>query len=323
LLVTLDSFAPESSPTVAAIGESPVVRTVDPILQVPGRLSHDGERIDTFVDVVDFRSRTWRPTIEDEVAVRGPGIVISETAADDLGVQPGDAVTLRHPRRSGLTSYELVESQVRVIGVNPLPLRAASFMDRPGAELMRLAGITNVVVVDPAPGATTAEVKRALFGMPGVASVQPITAYTDTVRQQLRSALGILRIVEVAVLVLALLIAFNSASINADERAREEATMFAFGVRLRTVLRIATVENLVIGIVATGLGLLAGWLLLDWLVTGLLPDTYPDLGFVTAVSPTTWITALTLGITAVAAAPLLTTRKLRRMDVPSTLRVVE
>ena len=32
-------------------------------------------------------------------------------------------------------------------------------------------------------------------------------------------------------LLLALLIAFNTASINADERAREEATMFAFGLR--------------------------------------------------------------------------------------------
>jgi putative ABC transport system permease protein len=325
LLVTLDSFLPESAPEVRAIRDSPLVGTADPILQVPGTLTHDGERIDTFVDVVDFGSRTWKPTIERRARVDGPGIVVSETAADDLGLEPGDAVVLRHPRRSGLTSYELVDSTVRVVGVNPLPLRAAAFMDRDDADLMRLAGITNVVVVDPGPGrgATTAAVKRALFGLPGVASVQPVTAYTDTVRQQLRSALGILRIVEVAVLLLALLIAFNSASINADERAREEATMFAFGLPLGRVLRIATVESLAVGIVATGLGLLAGWYLLDWLVTGLLPETYPDLGFVTAVSTTTWVTALVLGVTAVAAAPLLTIRKLRRMDVPSTLRVVE
>ena len=82
--------------------------------------------------------------------------------------------------------------------------------------------------------------------------------------------------VEAAVLLLALLIAFNSASINADERAREEATMFAFGLRPRTVLRIAIDrEPRDRGPGARRLGLGVGWLLLDWLVTGLLPQTYP------------------------------------------------
>ncbi len=99
--------------------------------------------------------------------------------------------------------------------------------------------------------------------------------------------------------------------------------MFAFGVRVRTVLRIATVESFVIGLLGTVAGLGIGWLLLNWLVTGLLPQTYPDLGIVTAVSTTTWVTALTLGVLAVTVAPLFTVRKLTRMDIPSTLRVME
>jgi putative ABC transport system permease protein len=156
-----------------------------------------------------------------------------------------------------------------------------------------------------------------------VASVDPIASYTETIREQLRSALGILTVVEFAVLLLALLIAFNSASINADERAREEATMFAFGVRVRTVLRMATVESLVIGLLGTAVGLGVGWLLLDWLISSLLPQTFPDLGIVTSVSGSTWATAVGLGVVAVTVAPLLMARKLRRMDVPSTLRVME
>ncbi|MGZ6964046.1 MAG: FtsX-like permease family protein [Acidimicrobiia bacterium] len=323
LLVALDSFYLDASPQVTAIEASPLVRTASPILQLPGSLHHGAKRIDTFVDLVDLRSKTWSPTIEHRVSARGPGIVISETAARDLGVHPGDTVVLRHPRRNGPVSYEFVRSKVTVIGVNPLPLRAAAFMDTRDAALMNLVGITNTVVVNPARNTSSDAVKRGLFGAPGVASVQPVTAYTDTVRQTLRSALGILRIVEAAVLLLALLIAFNSASINADERAREEATMFAFGLRVRTVLRIATVESLVIGVLATLLGLVVGWLLLDWLVTGLLPQTFPDLGIVTAVSTGTWLTAMGLGVLAVTVAPLFTVRKLRRMDVPSTLRVME
>ena len=99
--------------------------------------------------------------------------------------------------------------------------------------------------------------------------------------------------------------------------------MFAFGVPVRTVLRVAVVESLVIGVLGTGLGLVVGWLLLHWLITVLLPQTYPDLGIVTSVSGSTWLTAIALGVLAVTLAPLLTVRKLTRMDVPSTLRVME
>jgi putative ABC transport system permease protein len=308
---------------VAAIGSSPLVGRTEAILQLPSRVSHNGRRVDVLVDLVDFESKIWRPTIEQRHDGRGPGIVLSETAAEDLGVEPGDQIILRHPRRTGALSYEFVRSPVTVEGVNPLPLRAAAFMDRADAGLMDLEGITNAVIADPAPGVHASRVQRALFGAPAIASVQPVSAYTDSIRDQLRSALGILTIVEGAVLLLALLIAFNSASINVDERAREEATMFAFGVRVRTVLRMATIESLVIGVLGTAVGLGVGWLLLDWLITSLLPQTFPDLGIVTAVSPGTWLTAVLLGVLAVTIAPLFTARKLRHMDVPSTLRVME
>ena len=323
LTAELDSFYPTAAPQVTGIERSPLVARSSPILQVPSTVEHGGSKVDVFVDLVDLGDRMWRPTIEGRVKVDGPAIVLSTTAAAELGVHAGDRVVLRHPRRTGPLSYRFVRSLVTVMGVNPLPLRAVAFMDIGDADIMNLSGITNAVVVDPAAGRSTDAVKRGLFGADGVASVQPVSAYTDTIREELSRTLGILAVVEVAVLVLALLIAFNTASINADERAREEATMFAFGLPVRTVLRIGTVESFVIGLLGTAVGLAAGWLLLHWLVTRLLPQTFPDLGIVTAVSGSTWSTAVVLGVVAVTVAPLFTVRKLRRMDVPSTLRVVE
>jgi putative ABC transport system permease protein len=189
--------------------------------------------------------------------------------------------------------------------------------------MMNLAGITNTLVVEPAAGRSTADVQRGLFALPGVASVQPVRAFTDTIRNALNRFLGILSVVEAAVLLLALLIAFNSASINVDERARENATMLAFGLPLRSVVRMGVVESVMIGLLGTGVGLGAGWLLLDWIIQGLVPRSLPDLGLVTALSLGTVITAVVLGVVAVALAPLLTVRKLARMDLPSTLRVME
>jgi putative ABC transport system permease protein len=323
LAVGLDSFYPDSSQTVTHVEQSPLVASAEPYLELPGTLEANGTKINSFVDLMHFESRMWHPTIHDRVTVDGLGIVLSEKAARDLRVRPGDNVILRHPLRDGPTSYRLVRTKVPVIGTNPIPLRGVAFMDIHNAGLMNLEGITNSLRVNPTAGVSDNAVKRGLFRQPGVASVQRVSAYTDTIRQQVRSRLDILRIVEVAVLLLALLIAFNSASINADERAREEATMFAFGMRLRSVLRIGTVESMVIGVLGTAVGLVVGWFLLDWLVTALLPQTFPDLGLITAVSGTTWLTAVGLGVLAVTIAPLLTSRKLRRMDIPSTLRVME
>jgi putative ABC transport system permease protein len=49
----------------------------------------------------------------------------------------------------------------------------------------------------------------------------------------------------------------------------------------------------------------------------------PDLGLIVSVAPATIATAFVLGVLAVGLAPLFTYRRLRRMDVPSTLRVME
>jgi putative ABC transport system permease protein len=134
---------------------------------------------------------------------------------------------------------------------------------------------------------------------------------------------GILQVVVWAVLLLAVLIAFNSSSISADERAREHATMFAFGLPTRTVLWLAIVESAMIGVLATVIGVAVGVGLTWWLVQVLFADTVPDLRLVTAIDPNTFLIAGLLGIVAVSLAPILILRQLRRMDIPATLRVVE
>ena len=126
-----------------------------------------------------------------------------------------------------------------------------------------------------------------------------------------------------AVLLLALLIAFNSTSINMDERARENATMFAYGLPVGRVLLVSVVESVLIGLLGTTLGVLAGRALLEWLINVLLPSTFPDIGVSVHLAGSTLLMAVAFGVVAVATAPLFTVRRLRRMDIPSTLRVME
>ena len=116
---------------------------------------------------------------------------------------------------------------------------------------------------------------------------------------------------------------FNSASISFEERQREHATMFAYGVRVRKALRMAIVENLTIGIVATLIGFGGGLWMLWWVVNITAAETMPDIGLLVELSPATLVTVIVLGIAAVALAPLFTARRMRRMDLPGTLRVME
>jgi len=183
-----------------------------------------------------------------------------------------------------------------------------------------LTGTANQVVV--LPSGTAADLERAVFGQPGVSSVDAAAAFADVLDNALAQFTGILRVIEVATLLLALLIAFNTAGITADERTREHATMFAFGLTPRVVLGIAVAENAVIGLLGTLAGIAGGYVGLRYIVSG-FGEVTPDLLVRPTLSTTTIVAVLLLGTSIVALAPLLGLRRQRRMDIPAALRVVE
>jgi putative ABC transport system permease protein len=62
---------------------------------------------------------------------------------------------------------------------------------------------------------------------------------------------------------------------------------------------------------------------ISWVINEVTPQTLPEIGVVVSLSPASIAAAAAVGIGAMALAPLLTVRRLTRMDVPATLRVVE
>jgi putative ABC transport system permease protein len=83
------------------------------------------------------------------------------------------------------------------------------------------------------------------------------------------------------------------------------------------------VENAIIGLIGTAAGIALGLVILNYVLGVTLPETLPDLGVLPSIGLETAAKAVGLGVVAVALAPLLTARRVRRTDVPSTLRVVE
>jgi putative ABC transport system permease protein len=318
--VSLDSYYPVTGPVVSAVRGLPQAGRVQAGLMVPGTVRAHGTAVGVAAEVLP-PGGIWAPELS--AGHLTGGLVISRKAAADLGVRAGDVVTFRHPRAvaGGLVT---VSSPVRVAGIDPTPMRAFAYLTpATAAPLFGLAGMTNLLTVLPSPAHSTADLQRALLNVAHVGSAQSVRAATDGLRSSLDQFTGILNVAAAVALLLVFLIAFNTASIGTDERAREHATMMAFGLPTRAVLGLITVESVLVGGLGTVIGLGAGYGLLAWLTATTVAGTMPEIGVTAAVSAGTVTAALLLGAGTVAAAPLFTLRRLRRTDVPSTLRVAE
>ncbi len=329
VLVQLDTFYPSESPIVADIAALDEIGHVDAGLRVPAAaIDRDGiEAFDLVLEVVDFEGDGWVPSIGGTADVEpSAGIVIADKAAADLGVAAGDIITVRHPAKTGAGAlgFEFVESDFVVSGIHPNPIRSFAFVDDDQANLFGLDGMTNFLHVYPsADGVTRVEMQRALFSADHVASTQAVARISEAFDEAMETFVGFLVITSGAVLVLALLIAFNASRITVEERRREHATMRAFGLPVRSVMIVMMKESVIIGLLATVIGIGVGTWVLDWMLQSLATRTLPDFGIARHLSSTTLVAAMLIGVVAVTVAPLLLVRRVSKMDVPATLRVME
>ena len=210
-----------------------------------------------------------------------------------------------------------------VSGIHPNPIRTFAYADLAVAERLGFGGIANVVHAYPAEGASRGDVQAAVFGLEGVTSAQAVARFAEIFDEALEQFVGFLFVTAGFVLVLAVLIAFNSSRITVEERRREHATMRAFGLPVRSVMGVVVKESVVVGLVATVLGLLAGTLILGWMLNSLAESSLPDFGISVYLAPLTLGIALVVGVLAVAIAPLFLIRGIRKMNLPDTLRVME
>lgn len=324
MIVQFDAIYPVDSPQLSNISQDPAIGASDPLLKLAGSLKHGGVTIQIALDLVNLNSQIWRPSLASgRYPEQEPGLLIAANAARDLGVEPGDTITLRHPQRTGLLTYDWVESEIEVSGIHQRPVRSQTYLDIRHAGVMGLTGLVNALHVTPAPAISQDELKQRLFDQAGVASVQPVTAVIQVFEELIGEFVDMFLVMQAAAVILAALMAYNSASINLDERARELATMFAFGVPIRTALRVAIVETLLTSLIGTAIGCGLGALVLIFMLRQVFATTAPDIDVIISLQLQTLITAVLIGVLVAIFTPLLNSRKLTRMDIPAALRVME
>lgn len=324
VVIQLDTFYESDSDVAAAIATAPEVAASDAGLRLPVKFLGDStdDDIDVLLELLDFENARWVPTLTDQ-SEPNDGIVIAAKAASDTGAGVGDKLTIRYPERLESGAFTLTTDEFTVTGIHPNPVRNVAYTDLGNADRFGLVGLTNVAQAYPAADATATDIQRAAFTLNGVSSTQPVGRVIEIFDEALEQFVGFLFITSGAVLVLALLIAFNTSRITVDERRREQATMQAFGLPPRSVLGVVVREGVIVGVMATIVGLFAGTAMLTWILRSIAGSTLPDFGIERHVSWTTILVAAVVGIVAVAAAPLLLYRRMRRMNLPDTLRVME
>jgi putative ABC transport system permease protein len=324
LTVDLVSPQPDGAPAVCRVAGDATVGATQPSLRLASTLIAGRRRLDVVLETIADKRPLWHPTLKaGALPTDRPGLVIAKSAAEALNVAVGSRVGVLHPVPSGPRSFRLVRTTLPVAAIHTSPLRFLAYTNRPAAAALGVSGLVNRVSVVPAARRSADDVKAALLREPPVAAVQGAAATTDAVDQRIEQFNEILLITVAIAGAMALLIAFNAAAINTEERAREHATMFASGVTVARVLRGSIAEALLIGALGTAAGVAAGHGLLSWIVNTNMPETMPDIGTLTAVTPLTYTLAIAAGTIVVATAPLLTVRRLRHADLPATLRVIE
>jgi putative ABC transport system permease protein len=322
LLVDLTSYQSATSPTVQAVTGDSAVAASSLGLDTGGYLIGRGRTIGISISMVDLSNPLAAPRAVVARRIQPGGIVISAKAAADLGVREGGQVVLRHPESSG-ARIQFVDSRLPVRAVIDSPFRFVAYMDLRDEPLMGMSGIVNAATVQPRAGVSPDDLQRRLASHPGVASALSVASLSSTMRDMLSVVSRLFVILQVVIAALAFLIAFNSSRTGADERVRENATEMAFGVPVYRVVATGVAESVLLGAAGAAAGVALGLVVQEWLMRTVFPAAVPDLAVLSSTSARSVLVTVAIGLLATAGAPLLTTRRLRRTNLPGTLRYVE
>lgn len=254
-------------------------------------------------------------------------MMLGKGLAHTLKLKPGDTASLVTNTPDGaMNSLEF-----QVVGVFQtiskdydahavrIPLAAAQ-------ELLATPG-ANVLVVSLKATRDTesvAEVLKSRFGPSGLEVktwIELNDFYANTVGMY-DAQFGVLRII---ILFMVLLSVVNSVNMSVFERVGEFGTMMAVGNRSRRVFELIMAENVIIGLVGAGLGVLAG-ILLALLISAvgisMPPPPNSDMSYVAHIQvvPAVVAGAFLVGFVATFIAALIPAARVRRIPVVDALR---
>ncbi|MFX0173384.1 MAG: ABC transporter permease [Candidatus Hodarchaeota archaeon] len=326
LHASLNNFYNVSDPSVVNMTQNTKIQKAALAIQIPGVIYGTEDSYSLTIHFFDFHNDIWTPELIDgdiSTESSNPGMILSKKTARDLDVVVGDTLVFEHLFRKNVNQYSVINSTVEVIGIYGSQVRFWAFMDLSNSELLNCTGFINLLILDPKTGVSIDSIQEDLFRIPGYSGVQTIIKLVETYEELIDLFTSVLTVIQYAVMGLAFLMAFNTATINFNERIREFGTMGAFGTPIFTSTWILMVESIIIGIFGTLLGFYPLGIIFMEIFQIQIRISMPEVSLDGFLFLDSLLIIFFIGVVLVALTPLLSIRKLIKMDLPSALRVVE
>ncbi|KOX27528.1 ABC transporter permease [Saccharothrix sp. NRRL B-16348] len=181
-------------------------------------------------------------------------IAVDEPMATALNLRQGSTATVQTTKgeqRTYTVAFVLAKSRV---------LNEAVFLPESVVDEFALAQI-NTAFVKADPGVDAAEVRKAVepvFADNPEVSVQDLSSYARQQASQLDTVLLMIQILLALAILIAVLGVINTLALSVIERTRELGLLRAIGMRRAQVMRMITVESVVISVFGALLGLVVG-----------------------------------------------------------------
>ena len=291
------------------------VTAVEPIIQLPVSVAAHNSREDVLLTALEPAQELHvleLPAGTSVVEALGDGnIVLTESLAEQMGVQPGDEVAVDTPfgRQTLVLSSTADEMMSPVVYV---ALHEAQEMAPMPVDIFN--GLYMKVE-----GNQADAVKADLYELPGVAGVQ----LKREMRRDIESLLGLfyafMGVMLLFALAMAFALIFNAMTVNVLERQRELATMRAIGAGSRRIAAEITAENVILWLLALAPGLLLG----RWVAMQMGEAFSAELfSFEIVIYPASYaITALGILLTMILGA-LPAIRRVNRLDLAEATKIL-
>lgn len=291
-----------------------IIKT-EPLLEVPVRLNYQGQEVEDVLVGLPAGATLKRVTGAGDKPLPLPeeGVLLDRKTADKLGVHPGDTLEVKTLLGTGPNRH----SQLQVAGIAEQYISGGSYTSLEQAN--RVLRERNVVAgamlkVD---RGLAGKVEKELQKMTGISSLLSRHKELQNFEQNLDSMIYFTAVMVGFALLLGFAIVYNAVIIGFSERQRELAILKVMGYTNREVSGHLLRETLVQAAVGIAAGLPFGRLLVQGYARALENDLY---SFPLYIHPQSYVVSALAALVFVAAAFLLTARRVRAIDPVQVLK---
>ncbi len=217
---------------------------------------------------------------EEAISISNEGIIITDKAAETLGVTVGDEITF--------IDGDDVQYQFKIENIAKNHVGHYVYMSKEIYENIFKPYKTDIVYLNTKNISDEAqnEILKNILNMDGVASVSSINALMQSVSDMLNTMNYVVLVLIVASAMLDFVVLYNLANINIAERQREIATLKVLGFHDNEVDNYINKENIIFTVLGIALGLILGTFLTSAIIGSIEIDV---LKFMRNIKPISYV----------------------------------